>query len=88
MRVKVQKKGRITLPKKLREQAHIREGQWLQIDLQGETLLLRPEKGKSVGLQLREDHPIWDLVGKFSSGCESISQDKYPYLAQAYESKG
>jgi len=88
MKVKVQKDGRITLPKRLREQAYIHEGQWLQIELQGEAVLLQPVELAPPGLLLSEDHPIWGLVGLFSGGCDDVSSDKYPYLGQAYEPKG
>lgn len=85
MKIRVQKDGRITLPKKLRTEAHIREGQWLQIDLQDGQVLLQPEDGAQGGLRLGEAHPIWKLVGKWRSGQADISSDKYPHLAQAYE---
>jgi len=32
-------------------------------------------------------HPFFELVGKFSSGVEDVSSNKYKYLAEAYESK-
>ncbi len=87
MKIRVQKDGRITLPKKLRTDANIREGQWLQIDFQGGHILLRPEDDAQRGLRLSETHPIWELVGKWRSGRSDISSDKYSHLAQAYESQ-
>lgn len=87
MKVKVQQDGRITLSKKLRQQAHIREGQWLQITLQDGQVLLHSEETAERGLRLTETHPIWQLVGKWASGRSDVSHDKYAHLAQAYEPK-
>ncbi|MCI2430385.1 AbrB/MazE/SpoVT family DNA-binding domain-containing protein [Candidatus Acetothermia bacterium] len=87
MKVKVQKDGRITLPKKLREEAHIRQGQWLEIVLENGQVLLQPTSVRKSYLRLSEDHPIWKLVGQWASGQADVSSDKYAHLAQAYESK-
>lgn len=70
MKVKVQKDGRITLPKRLREEAYICEGQWLRIRLEDGTVLLHPLETPELGLGLvlHEDHPIWELVGRWAGG--------------------
>ena len=86
MKIKVQKRGRITLPKELRNQARIRTGQWLDVSLQDTQVILQASNGET-GMTLNEDHPIWELVGQWGSGQTDVSSDKYTNLAQAYASK-
>ena len=86
MKIKVQKDGRIRLPKELRGRARIRPGQWLDVSLQDTQVILQASNGEA-GLVLSEDHPIWKLVGQWSSGQTGVSSNKYIHLAQAYASK-
>lgn len=86
MKVKVQKDGRIKLPKELRSKAHIRTGQWLDVSLQDTQVVLQASND-GTGLILSEDHLIWALVGQWGSGQTNVSRDKYAHLAQAYASQ-
>ncbi len=69
--VKVTRKGQITLPKEIRDKLSIREGDYLEITLQGDKIIIKkvehPVPGEPVGeeryreiiKQLEEMRSIW-----------------------------
>jgi len=85
MKIKVRKAGQITLPKPIRQALQIREGQALFVEIEDGALILRPETRQEEAGFLTEEHPIWQLVGRWASGHRDVSRDKYKHLAEAYE---
>ena len=53
-RVKVTSKGQITLPRSLREQLNIQEGDYLDVSIQNKTLLLKPAPRQHDAETIRE----------------------------------
>jgi len=65
MTLKVDKAGRIILPKPVRDRFQLREGSELELEERPEGLTLRPVEQKSSMVQ---EHGIWVHQGKAPSG--------------------
>lgn len=77
--VKVTEKGQVTLPVDLRRKLGITKDNYLVVEAEGEYLRLKkvsPEK------PLEPEDPIWELIGKGSSGAKDVSVRHDRYLAE------
>ncbi|NPV80517.1 MAG: AbrB/MazE/SpoVT family DNA-binding domain-containing protein [Firmicutes bacterium] len=72
-------KGQLTIPISIRRRLNIREGDYIQIYLEGDEIRLR--KVEPVR-PLSADDPIWRLVGAGASGYTDISVNHDHYLAE------
>ncbi len=77
--VKVTEKGQITIPIDLRRKLGIRKDDYIAVEEERDYLRLR--KVSAVAPLAPED-PIWQLVGKGSSGKKDISRRHDDYLAE------
>ena len=77
--VKVTEKGQVTLPIGLRRKLQIGKDDYLSVETEGETLKLRKVRERKL---LGSSDPIWDIVGKASSGSKDGSDDHDRYLAE------
>jgi AbrB family looped-hinge helix DNA binding protein len=55
-RLRVDKAGRIVLPKPLREELRLEAGDTLDVEFSGDQITLRPAQGHA---QLRKKHGVW-----------------------------
>jgi AbrB family looped-hinge helix DNA binding protein len=77
--VKVTEKGQITLPVALRRSLKIGNGDYLVVEMEENVLTLRKvRKTKSLG----SDDPIWDFVGRASTGSKDGSTEHDRYIAE------
>jgi AbrB family looped-hinge helix DNA binding protein len=76
--VKVTEKGQLTLPIDLRRKLRIGKDDYLSVEAEGEVLKLRKVRERKL---LGSDDPIWDFVGKGSSGTKDGSTDHDRYIA-------
>lgn len=60
-RIKIDKAGRIMLPKSVRDKMRLGAGDELQLESEGEQIVLRPIRPKAT---LRKEHGIWVYQGK------------------------
>ena len=82
--IKVTEKGQVTLPIDLRRRLGITKDDYLVVEAEGEYLKLHKiSEVKPLG----PDDPIWDLVGKGSSGKKDVSKRHDYYLAQGERKK-
>ena len=82
--VKVTEKGQVTLPVDLRKKLGITKDNYLVVEAEGEYLRLKkvsPEKA------LEPEDPIWDLIGKGSSGSKDVSVRHDDYLAEGEQKR-
>lgn len=56
MKLKIDKAGRIVLPKLMRDELRLEPGDVLEIERSGEEIILRPSRGEG---QLRKKHGVW-----------------------------
>lgn len=77
--VKVTEKGQVTLPVDLRKKLGITKDNYLVVEAEGEYLRL---KKVSAETPLEPEDPIWDLIGKGSSGSKDVSVRHDHYLAE------
>ena len=77
--VKVTEKGQLTLPIDLRRKLRIGKDDYLSVEAEGEVLKLRKVRERK---HLGTNDPIWDFVGKGSSGAKDGSTDHDRYLAE------
>jgi AbrB family looped-hinge helix DNA binding protein len=56
MKLKLDKAGRIVLPKTLRDELHLAPGDSLEIESSGEDITIRPVRGQA---PLRKKHGVW-----------------------------
>lgn len=76
--VKVTKRGQIILPVDLRKKLGITENDYLVVEVDGYYLRLKKLSPKT---SLGPEDPIWDLIGKGSSGRRDISVRHDHYLS-------
>lgn len=77
--VRVTQKGRVTLPIDLRRKLRIGKDDYLSVEAEGEVLKLRKVRERKL---LGSNDPIWDFVGKGSSGTKDGSTDHDRYIAE------
>jgi AbrB family looped-hinge helix DNA binding protein len=77
--MRVSAKGQLTIPVALRKKSDIREGDYVQMNLDGHSIRLT--KVKSIEPLGLED-PIWQMVGIAESGQSDISGNHDRYLAE------
>ena len=77
--VKVTGKGQLTLPIELRRKLRINKDDYLSVEAEGEVLTLRKVRERKV---LGSNDPIWDFIGKSSSGTKDGSTDHDRYIAE------
>ena len=77
--VKVTNRGRVTIPIHLRRKLGIRKDDYIAVEDKGDYLKLRKISG--VNPFVPED-PIWQLVGKGTSGKKDVSRRHDHYLAE------
>ncbi len=77
--VKVTEKGQLTLPIALRRKLKITKDDYLSLEAEGDVVTLRKVGERKL---LGSKDPIWDLVGKGSSGTKDVSTNHDRYLAQ------
>lgn len=77
--VKVTEKGQLTLPIDLRRKLRIGKDDYLSVEAEGEVLKLRKVRERRL---LGSNDPIWDFVGKGSSGTKDGSTDHHRYIAE------
>jgi transcriptional pleiotropic regulator of transition state genes len=77
--VKVTEKGQLTLPIELRRKLRINKDDYLSVEAEGEVLTLRKVRERKV---LGSNDPIWDFIGKGSSGTKDGSTDHDRYIAE------
>jgi AbrB family looped-hinge helix DNA binding protein len=65
MTIKIDKAGRIVLPKPVRERFHLREGSELELEERSDGLTLRPVEQRASMVQ---DKGIWVHLGKVPRG--------------------
>jgi AbrB family looped-hinge helix DNA binding protein len=65
MTIKIDKAGRIVLPKPVRERFHLREGSELEIEEHSDGLTLRPVEQRSSMVQ---EEGVWVHLGKVPRG--------------------
>jgi AbrB family looped-hinge helix DNA binding protein len=56
MKLRLDKAGRIVLPKSLRDQLHLEPGDVLEIESSGEEITIRPARGQA---HLRKKYGVW-----------------------------
>ena len=76
--VKVTGKGQLTLPIELRRKLRINKDDYLSVEAKGEVLKLRKVRERRV---LGSNDPIWDVIGKGSSGTKDGSTNHDHYIA-------
>ena len=77
--VKVTGRGQIKLPIELRRKLRINKDDYLSVEAAGEVLTLRKVRERKV---LGSNDPIWDFIGKGSSGTKDGSTDHDRYIAE------
>jgi len=77
--LKVTEKGQLTLPIALRRKLRIGKDDYLTVEAEGDVLKLRKVREQKL---LGSNDPIWDLVGKGSSGTKDGSTDHDRYIAE------
>jgi len=77
--VKVTGKGQLTLPIELRRKLRIDKDDYLSVEAEGEVLTLRNVRERKV---LGSNDPIWDFIGKGSSGTKDGSTNHDHYIAE------
>lgn len=84
--IKLQQRGLITLPKKLRELLEIEEGQVLRIELSGNKIILEPQLS-SLDIELAKD--IKESLNDIKKGrfIEFSSIDEFHKKLDHYENK-
>jgi AbrB family looped-hinge helix DNA binding protein len=65
MTIKIDKAGRIVLPKPVRERLHLREGSELELEERADGLTLRPIEQRP---SMVREHGIWVHLGKVPRG--------------------
>jgi AbrB family looped-hinge helix DNA binding protein len=76
--VKVTEKGQVTLPIDLRRKLRIGKDDYLSVEAEGEVLKLRKVRERKL---LGSNDPIWDFVGKGSSGTKDGSTHHDRHIA-------
>jgi len=76
--VKVTEKGQVMLPAALRKKLRIKKNDHLVVEVEGECLRLRK---LSPAKPLTPEDPIWNLIGKGSSGRRDVSVRHDHYLS-------
>jgi len=77
--VKVTEKGQVTLPVNLRRKMGITKDDYLVVESEGEYLTLRKvAHGKALG----PEDPIWEMIGRGSSGKRDVAVRHDHYLAE------
>jgi AbrB family looped-hinge helix DNA binding protein len=77
--VKVTEKGQLTLPIDLRRKLRIGKNDRLTVEAEGDVLKLRKVRAQKL---LGSNDPIWDFVGKGSSGTKDGSTDHDRHIAE------
>lgn len=77
--VKVTEKGQLTLAIDLRRKLRIGKDDYLSVEAEGEVLKLRKVRERRL---LGSNDPIWDFIGKGSSGTKDGSTDHDRYIAE------
>lgn len=77
--VKVTEKGQVTIPIHLRRKLGIRKDDYVVVEEEEDYLKLRKVSGTKA---LAPEDPIWQLVGKGSSGKKDVSRRHDHYLAE------
>lgn len=77
--VKVTEKGQVTIPIHLRRKLGIRKDDYIAVEEEEDYLKLRKVSGTKA---LAPEDPIWQLVGKGSSGKKDVSRRHDHYLAE------
>jgi len=77
--VKVTEKGQLTLPIALRRKLGIGKDDYLSVEAEGDVLKLRKVRERKL---LGSNDPIWDFIGKGSSGTKDGSTDHNRYIAE------
>lgn len=77
--VRLSSKGQLTLPLEVRKKLGMEKGDRLLVEVIGEEVRIRRE----VGAPIADDDPMWELIGKFSSGLTDVSENHDKYLAEA-----
>jgi AbrB family looped-hinge helix DNA binding protein len=78
--VLLDKAGRIVIPKTLRNQLHLQAGDTLELELEGESVLLRPMRTTS---PLRKERGVW----VFRSGKRLTAADADVVLRKSREQR-
>lgn len=53
--------GRLMIPKALRQELHLGPGDTVQLESEGEQIMLRPLRPKAL---LKKEHGVWDYQGE------------------------
>jgi AbrB family looped-hinge helix DNA binding protein len=77
--VKVTEKGQVTIPIHLRRKLGIRKDDYVLVEEEEDYLKLRKVSATKA---LAPEDPIWQLVGKGSSGKKDVSRRHDHYLAE------
>ena len=77
--IKVTEKGQVTLPVNLRRKLGIVKDDYLVVESEGDYLKLRKV---SDAKPLGPEDPIWELIGRGSSGKRDVSLRHDHYLAE------
>ena len=78
--VRITEKGQVTLPVGLRRKLRIGKNDYLMIEAEGDALTVRKIRERK---PLGTNDPIWDLVGRASSGTKDGSVEHDRYIAEA-----
>lgn len=77
--MRVTAKGQLTIPVAIRKKLNIREGDYLQVQLEeNEIRLKKIEPVRPLGAE----DPIWQLIGAGASGQKDVSVNHDRYLAE------
>ncbi|MBI4482681.1 MAG: AbrB/MazE/SpoVT family DNA-binding domain-containing protein [Acidobacteria bacterium] len=79
MRVQVQKRGQITIPKKLRERLDLSEGDILDVELEGPRLVLTPGAPSRVILKVVPARVLQELRGVVAVGGDALEDSEKLY---------
>jgi AbrB family looped-hinge helix DNA binding protein len=69
--VRLDKAGRVVLPKSLRDELHLETGDTLELNSEGENVTLRPMRSKS---PLHKKEGVWVFQGGKTLTTESVSK--------------
>jgi AbrB family looped-hinge helix DNA binding protein len=59
-KITLDRAGRVLIPKSLREELHLDPGDTLQLESEGEEIMLRPVRPKAL---LKKEHGVWVYQG-------------------------